>query len=190
MRLINFFNKALTGYKSKSQVLNGFRVDYHYAGKPVLFDPFGMLKNLEFQYPNASVLNSSPKLEKDLPAMECLNVDHLIPSVLCSIELPRGKFQVKRFVKKSGDKPCSIYVFFLDDKKIAHFTRVYDYGETFSCLLGTQEIIDQLKGNEVSKALCFHFGQNEKFLIENFGHSHFWHIWDWPLIEDLNAVNK
>jgi len=190
MRIFNFLNKALTGYKTKSQMINGFRVDYKYAGKPILFDPFGMLKNLEFQYPNFSVLNSSPGLKKDLPAMDCLNANDLIPTVLCSIEIPQGKLKVKRFVKKSRDKSCSIYTFFLNDKKIAHFIRIYDYGETFISLLETQEIIDQLKGKEVSKALCFHFGPNEKFLIENFGHSHFWHIWDWTLIEDLNAIKK
>ena len=190
MRLLNFFNKALTGYKSKSHILNGLRVDYQYAGKPVLFDPFVMLNNLGFQYPQSRVLNSSPGLKRELSAMECLNIEGLIPSVICSMEIPMGKLEVKRYVKKLGDKPCSNYVFFLEGEKFAHFSRIYDYGETIGSVLGTQEISDQLKGKENPKILCFHMAQNEKFLIENFGHSHFWHVLDWQLFDALHSTNN
>lgn len=190
MRILNFFNKALTGYRSKTQFLNGFRVNYQYAGKPVLFDPFGMLENLGFQYPQAKVLNSSPGLNLELSSLECLNIEGLVPSVICSTNIPMGNLEVKRFVKKSGDKPCSNYVFFLNGDEFAHFSRVYDYGEIFSAVLGTQEIYDQLKEKDATKALCFHFTQKERFLIENFGHSHFWHIRDWSLIEELNSIKE
>jgi len=47
-----------------------------------------------------------------------------------------------------------------------------------------------LTGKESLKTFYFHFEEEEKFLIEIFGHSHYWHISDWSQIEDINEVKK
>jgi hypothetical protein len=81
-------------------------------------------------------------------------------------------------------------MFSVDGQKIAHFSRVYDYAEAYTIVTRTKEVFDQLDGREAVKVLCFDFAAEEKFIIENFGHSHFWHVWNWPLIEALYSLKK
>ncbi|SDD38960.1 hypothetical protein SAMN04488104_102759 [Algoriphagus faecimaris] len=185
MNVFNFLNKTLTGYRAKTKEVNGQKLSYQYAGKPVLFDPFQMLKDMSFQLDQAKSLKADEPFAQELKSLELMSREGLLPTVICRSNLGNIKFSAKRYVKNPGNKPCSTYEFFIDENTIARFSRIYDYGASFDSFCRRTEVFEQLTGEEGPASLRFELGSNELFLAENFGHSQFWHIQDWAQLQQI-----
>ncbi|WP_332911490.1 hypothetical protein [Algoriphagus boritolerans] len=112
MSILNFFSKAVTGYKNKTRTLLGHKVVYKYTGKSVLFDPFTMIRELQYRFQDATILDCPVNLEEEILTQELREPEYVLPNVIFTCKIPEGEFRVKRFVRNPGNKPISIYDFF------------------------------------------------------------------------------
>lgn len=187
MSFLNFFSKAVTGYKNKSRILSGHKVSYKYSGKSVLFDPFTMMKELQFRFRDAAVLDCSVSLEEKFLTEELREPENYLPNVIFTCQLPEGEFRVKRFVQNPGNKPLSCYDFFFEGKFLAKFRRLYDYGAAFDKFCGMPEIFDQLQQKGPLQGFRMTCPHGTEVYMENFSHSQTWLIYD---LEGLKRVQS
>ncbi len=90
MRLINYFGKFFTGYEMKIRSIEGIKVHYKYSGKPVLFDPIEILRDLNFKIIKSKI--SALDLTRAIDQIEdnqLISKEELTPTVLACYEFNR-----------------------------------------------------------------------------------------------------
>ncbi|HSF53908.1 MAG TPA: hypothetical protein VLA71_09165 [Algoriphagus sp.] len=173
MSIFSFFNKVLAGQKSKARKIDGFDVSYRYSGKAVLFDPITMLRDLRYKLESDQI--STGELCVGLGEIDEPNLilkERLAPTVVAKFKIEDESLEVERCVKTFETVPCSRYDFFLNQKPLCTFQRIYDYGKTFA--LSQERISPYVSHKNNLETNFWKNNQNEGLFLEHFGHTQLW----------------
>lgn len=178
MGLINYLRNFFTGYEEKTRSIEGIDVHYKFFGKPILFDPIDMLRDLNFRIldPGNFALNLSQSIE-NIDDDQLISKEQLNATVIANYEFKGKKVKAIRSVKTIGNMPCSRYEFFLDGNLISVFQRQYDYGKGFAGTLERMESYGSKPHTQNSNSYYWVDGTSRQAIfVEKFGHTQIWVI--------------
>jgi hypothetical protein len=187
MSVFNYFSQIITGYQSKKRTIGGIQVHYKFSGKAILFDPIEMLRNLRFKISESE--NSSLNLSQSIK-----NIDDVLlkrnelqkATVIASFMFEERKVKVVRYVKTVGNMPISRYDFFLDSNLFSVFQRQYDYGKGFTSVLQKMEPYGSKPQTQNDNSYYWADANSERaVLLEKFGHTQIWLIYDSNCLKDV-----
>lgn len=173
MSLFSFFNKVLSGQKSKARIIDGFEVSYLYSGKAVLFDPITMLRDLKYKLDSDQV--QSGELCVGLGEIEdpYLILEEQLPAtVTAKLRIGDDILEIERCVKTFETVPCSRYTFYLNQVPLCTFQRMYDYGKNFAASL--ERIAPYIHHQSQIETNFWKNNQNQGLFLEHFGHTQLW----------------
>jgi len=124
--------RFLPDIRRKIMSIEGIKINYKFSGKPILFDPIEMLRELNFKILESkkSALDLTHAFNQ-IEDNQLISKEELTPTVVACYEFNRKKVKVIRNVKTILSMTCSRYDFFLDEKLVSVFQRQYDYGKGF-----------------------------------------------------------
>lgn len=177
MDILTYLSKLATGYHSRSLKISGIDVKFKFYGKPVPFDPIGMLRELQFL--SQSLGCSNLKLDRDFLdfAHHELNIDQDLPAlVIASFQLDGVKYKVTRSVKRVGNPRCSRYIFYSADKVMAVYQRTYDFGQSFDKL--SAKFLKDFESTAPTnqRLIRVQVDSGQWFLVEGMVNSQLWFI--------------
>ncbi len=189
MELINYLSNFFTGYKEKTRSIEGIKVHYKFSGKPILFDPIEMLKDLNFKILESkkSSLNLSHSIE-EIKDDQLIDKEELAATVIATYESNGKKVKAIRSVKTIVNMPCSRYEFFLDGNLFSVFQRKYDYGKGFVNTLEKMEGYGSKPQTQIGNSYYWEDKSSKQAIfLEKFGHTQIWVIYN---TDDLNEIHN
>ena len=176
MSLFSFFNKVISGQRSKTRNIDGFEVSYLYSGKAVLFDPITMLRDLKYKLDSDQI--QSGELCVGLGEIEdsyLILKEQLPPTVIARVGIGEEILEIERCVKTFETVPCSRYTFYLNKNPLCTFQRMYDYGKNFAA--SQERIAPYIHHPSKIETNFWKNNQNEGLFLEHFGHTHLWALY-------------
>ncbi|MDI1323204.1 MAG: hypothetical protein PSV36_10675 [Algoriphagus sp.] len=178
----------------KIRLIEGTEVHYKFSGKPILFDPLEMLRDLNFRILESK--NSALILSKSIVEIEddqLISREKLNSTVSAGYEFKGKKVKIIRCVRTIGSMPCSRHEFFLNGNLISVFQRQYDYGKGFACTLERMESFGSLPQTKNSNSYYWLDGTSRQAIfLEKFGHTQIWVINDADGLDEIwkNLPNR
>ncbi len=188
MDIFNYLSKLATGYHTKSLKISGIPVTYKFYGKPIPFDPFSMLKELQFKFQDPNCLEVSlghPFFH--LFENELIVGGGLKPVVVAGFKLGGIRYQVNRAVVTVEKVRHSRYEFYGDGNILAVFQRSYDYGKSFEELVRSPLFSGSLPYGDTRLFRASH-DSGQWMLGEVFGHSHLWLVTEPEQMEKMQQL--
>lgn len=173
MSIFSFFNDVLAGQKSRTRNIDGFEISYRYSGKAVLFDPVTMLRDLMYKLESEQTVSGELCVGLgEIDAPHLILEESLIPTVIAKLKIDEESLEVERCVKTFETVPCSRYAFFLNQKPLCTFLRMYDYGKSFAA--SRERISPFVQNKNNLETNYWKNNQNEGLFLEHFGHTQLW----------------
>ena len=184
MDVLNYLSKLATGYHSKSISISGIDVKYKFYGKPVPFDPIGMLRELHYksQEPTAHRVELYVP-PRDMADNKLIIGGKLSPVVIADVKLDRCRIKVIRAVTTHNKLRYSRYEFFTNGRIMAVFQRAYDYGKSFDKLLTEIASCSDTSDYNGTALLKGVHTSGQYILGEVFGHTQLWLVFNPEALE-------
>lgn len=186
MSILSFFNQVLSGQRSKARIIDGFEVSYRFSGKPILFDPINMLRELRYRVEKEESVAGELCVEiGQIEESGLILNEKLTPTIVAKLKIGNDFLKVERFVKTFETVPCSRYDFSINQLPLCTFQRMYDYGKNFA--QAKEKLAPFNHPGEMNQTNYWKNNQNEGLFLEHFGHTQLWMIYS---ITDLQKVWK
>ena len=187
MSVFNYFSKIVTGFQSKNRTIEGILIRYKFSGKPILFDPIEMLRDLKLKISEfeSGGLNLSRLLE-NIEDEQLVSTEEKNATVIASFKFDERNVKIVRSVKTTFNIPNNRYEFFLDGKLISVFQRQYDFGSEFVSILERMEFYATKPQTQNGTSYYWFDGSSgQGIYLEKIGHTQTWQIHDSKGLEEI-----